>query len=510
MIRKSVISSALIFAISFSFVECQNDDPWHMVQDILSRISPPQIPDRRCNILDFNAVRSPNDDDVEAPPSTVDANTNAFKNAIQSCHDLGGGTVYVPEGTYITSAITLLSNISLEVSSGAIIRFTRDTTKYPIVFTRWEGIELMNYSPFIYAFEAENIAITGSGIIDGNCDCEHWWPWKGTWSRQCWVTVPENQTNARNALFQMAEDNVPVEQRVFGEGHFLRPQFIQPYRSKNVLIENVTILNSPMWIVHPVLCENVIVRNINITSLGPNSDGVDPESCKDVWIYRVYFQSGDDDIAIKSGRNADGRRINVPSENIVIQNCTMADGHGGITLGSCISGGVRNIFAENCYLDSPNLDTAIRVKNNALRGGLLEKFYLRNIRVGQVAKQVVEVDFYYEEGPNADFVPVLKEVFIDNVNVTGGAPYSMVVKGYPSPNSSYIEMTLSNINFAGLKNTPHYIVENVDSINFSEVKVQIWQQWNTTDESSSAQSFGASALIILGITIFFNILVSLN
>lgn len=132
---------------------------------ILARITPPQIPNRQCNIANFGAVRSPNDDDVTAPNATVDANINAFKNAIQSCHDNGGGTVYVPEGTYITSAITLLSNISLEVSSGAIIRFTRDTTKYPIVFTRWEGIELMNYSPFIYAFEAENIAITGNVLV---------------------------------------------------------------------------------------------------------------------------------------------------------------------------------------------------------------------------------------------------------------------------------------------------------------------------------------------------------
>lgn len=133
---------------------------------ILSRITPPLIPDRQCNILDFNATRSANNDDVEAPTEIVDANINAFRNAIQSCHDNGGGTVYVPEGTYITSAITLLSNISLEVSSGAIIRFTRDTTKYPLVFTRWEGIELMNYSPFIYAFEAENIAITGNVLAD--------------------------------------------------------------------------------------------------------------------------------------------------------------------------------------------------------------------------------------------------------------------------------------------------------------------------------------------------------
>lgn len=138
-----------------------------------------------------------------------------------------------------------------------------------------------------------------------------------------------------------------------------------------------------------VLCENVIIRNINITSLGPNSDGVDPESCKDVWITGVSFNNGDDNIAINSGRNADGRRVNKPSENIVIQNCSMADGHGGITLGSGCSGGIRNIFAEDCVLDSSSLDTAIRVKNNAIRGGRLENFNVRNIVVGRVAKQVV-------------------------------------------------------------------------------------------------------------------------
>jgi len=302
----------------------------------------------------------------------------------------------------------------------------------------------------------------------------------------------------------MAEDHIPVNERVFGEGDFLRPQFIQPYRSKNVLIEGVTILNSPMWIVHPVLCENVIIRNINITSLGPNSDGVDPESCKDVLITGVYFNSGDDDIAIKSGRNEDGRRINVPSENIVIQNCTMADGHGGITLGSCISGGVRNVFAEDCYLDSTNLDTAIRVKNNALRGGLLEKFYIRNIRVGRVAKQVIEVDFYYEEGPNADFKPILRDVFIENVEVTGGAPYSLFVKGYPTSDTSYIGMTLRNITISGLTSTPHYVLENVDYIDSSEVYVQAWQEWDL--KISGAHTLLAPASLLLMVLTFSTIL----
>jgi polygalacturonase len=341
----------------------------------------------------------------------------------------------------------------------------------------------MNYSPFIYAFEATNIALSGEGIVDGNCDCEHWWPWKGTWSRQCWETTPENQAKSRAALFQMAEDNIPVEYRVFGDGHYLRPQFIQPYRSTNVLIEGITILNSPMWIVHPVLCTNVIVRNINITSLGPNSDGVDPESCKDVWITGVYFNNGDDNIAIKSGRNADGRRVNVTSENIVIQNCEFKNGHGGLTLGSCISGGVRNVFAEDCYLSSTALDTAIRIKNNALRGGLLEKFYLRNIRVGTVAKQVIEVDFFYEEGPNAPFVPVIKDFVIQNLTLENGAPYSLYVRGYPNhPTTSYIGITIQNATLNGVTRDPHFVLENVDNVITENVKVN-GVDWDWDNES---------------------------
>jgi len=276
----------------------------------------------------------------------------------------------------------------------------------------------------------------------------------------------------------MAEDEVPVEERVFGDGHYLRPQFIQPYRTKNVLIEGVTITNSPMWIVHPVLCENVIIRNINISSLGPNSDGVDPESCKDVWIKNVTFNNGDDDIAIKSGRNADGRRVGIPSENIVIQDCNMANGHGGLTLGSCCSGGIRNVFAEDCFLSSPSLDTAIRVKNNALRGGLLEGFYLRNIVVGTVAKQVIEVDFFYEEGPNADFVPVIKDFVVQNLTLLESAPYSLYMRGYPQhPNTSYIGLTLEDATFNGVVQDPHFVTQDVDIVDTTNVIVNggIWE-----------------------------------
>src|ERR1700722_2116294 len=244
--------------------------------------------------------------------------------------------------------------------------------------------ELMNYSPFIYAFEQETIAITGEGTIDGNCDCEHWRPWKGR--TNCgWKSGDASQEKDRNHLFDMAERGVPVSQRVFDEGHYLRPQFIQPYRCKNVLIEDVRLFNSPMWQVHPVLCTNVTVRGLTISGFGPNTDGCDPESCTDVLGENCFFNTGDDCIAIKSGRNTDGRILDMPSQNTIIRDCRMKDDHGGVTVGSESSGGVRNVFSENCQMDSPHLDIAVRFKNNAMRGGLIENIFARNIDIGEVA-----------------------------------------------------------------------------------------------------------------------------
>jgi polygalacturonase len=232
-------------------------------------------------------------------------------------------------------------------------------------------MELMNYSPLVYAYGEENIALTGSGTLDGQASETSWWPWKGAWKTHAeWASVP-NQLAARARLIDMVEHGVPVAQRVFGEGDHLRPQFIQPYGCRNVLIEGVTLLRAPMWQVHPVLCTNVTVRGLHISSHGPNNDGCNPESCRDVLIENTYFDTGDDCIAIKSGRNADGRRLAVPSENIVIRNCRMKDGHGGVTIGSEMSGGVRNVFVESCDMDSPELERALRLKTNALRGGFI-------------------------------------------------------------------------------------------------------------------------------------------
>jgi polygalacturonase len=263
-----------------------------------------------------------------------------------------------------------------------------------------------------------------------------------------------------------------VNERIFGEGHYLRPQFIQPYRCKNVLIQGVTLKNSPMWQVHPVLCTNVTVSRMTITGAsmnresGPNTDGCDPESCTDVLIDNCKFNTGDDCIAIKAGRNEDGRRVNMPSQNIVIRDCHMADGHGGVTIGSEISGGVRNVFAENCRMDSPRLDTAVRIKNNAMRGGLLENIFVRNIEVGEVAQAGVSIDFFYEEGPAGKFTPVVRNVGIQGLN-TRKAQYALYLRGLK--NAPIGEVTLVDCNLQGVEK-PN-VVENVNGLALKNVRI---------------------------------------
>jgi polygalacturonase len=310
---------------------------------------------------------------------------------------------------FLTGAIHLRSRINLVLAKGAVLRFSTDPAKYlPAVYTRWEGVECMNYSALIYAYDQENIAVTGEGVLDGQASRENWWRWKGG-DPSC------DQKEGRKRLFAMGERGVPVAERVFGEGAYLRPNFFQPYKCRNVLVQGVTFRNSPMWFLHPVLCRNVSVIGVTVEGKGPNNDGCDPESCIDVLIKDCRFDTGDDCIAIKSGRNNDGRRINVPSANLVIQKCSMKDGHGGVVIGSEVSGGVRNVFAEECVMDSPNLERALRIKTNAVRGGLLENIYMRNVRVGEVSDAVVKVDFYYEEGDAGDHVPVLRNVVVQKV-----------------------------------------------------------------------------------------------
>ncbi len=283
----------------------------------------------------------------------------------------------------------------------------------------------MNYSPFIYAFEQENIAITGEGTLDGQANENAWWPW----ARRSRDTNKPASSADRDSLERQADRGVPVQQRLYGDGHRLRPSFIQTYRCQNVLIDGVRIENSPMWAIHPVLSRNVTAQNVKIVSHGPNNDGCNPESCSDVLIKNCYFDTGDDCIAIKSGRNADGRRINVPCENVIIQGCQMRDGHGGVVIGSEVSGGIRNVFAEDCVMDSPNLERALRVKTNSIRGGIIENLFYRNIRVGQVAEAVILITFYYEEGDAGEFTPIVRNIAVTNLR-SEKSEYALLLQGY--------------------------------------------------------------------------------
>ena len=447
-------SAGLIILPNVAF--SQSADPWKTeYPKILGRIKAPKFPKRDFLITKYGAKAVAGFDSREA-----------INKAIDACSKAGGGRVVVPAGEFLTGAIRLKSNVNLHVSKGATLKFSMDPNAYlPIVHTRWEGMELMHLSPFIYAYEQTNVAITGEGTLDGQGK-SFFWKWHGNPNYGGDPKVL-SQRPARARLYEMMDKNVPVAERIFGLGHYLRPQFIQPYKCKNVLIEGVTIVDSPMWEVHPVLCENVIVRDLHISTHGPNNDGCDPESCKDVLIDNCFFDTGDDCIAIKSGRNNDGRRINVPTENIIVRNCTMKDGHGGITVGSEISGGVRNLFAHDCKMDSPNLDHALRVKNNASRGGLLENFYFKNITVGEVAHAVITIDFNYEEGAKGDFTPVVRNYVVDNLT-SGKSKYAVDIQGLDK--FPIYDVAISNSNFGVVENKS--VIKNVKGLKLNNVTVE--------------------------------------
>ena len=353
---------------------------------ILARIRPPGFPRH-----DFPITR------YSATEGGVQKCTEAIAKAIDACSKAGGGRVIVPKGTFLTGAVHLKSNVNLHLEDGAILRFSTAHQDYPVVFIRFEGTEVMNFSPLIYAFEQNNIAVTGPGTLDGGAGAEHWWNMRGAYNRDEDKRIAS--PNASRALVAMADKDTSVKDRVFGEGFNLRPNFVQPIRCNNVLFESFSMINSPMWELNPVQCRNVTVRGVKISSHGPNNDGCDPECSTDVLIENCEFHTGDDCVSIKSGRNRDGRRVNIPCQNIIVRNNRMKDGHGGVAVGSEVSGGIRNVFIENNQMDSPHLQNALRIKTNSYRGGDLSNVVFRNNTVGEVAQAIVAVDFFYEEGP---------------------------------------------------------------------------------------------------------------
>lgn len=449
MMRWILCGLCLCLAVASPVGAMTAEDGWKRVPEILERIQPPVFPDGDFLITDFGARAYVRTD-----------NTEAFRKAIEACHTAGGGRIVVPEGTFLTGPIHLKSNVNLHLAEGAVISFITHPHRYlPVVFTRFEGTECWNFSPLVYAFEQENIAITGRGTLDGNADFSNWWFWKGP------------QQPDVDALVKQAEDNVPVDQRRYGLGHKLRPNMIQPYRCKNILIEGVTVKNSPMWHIHPVLSQNITIRDVTVIGHGPNNDGANPESCRDVLIENCYFDTGDDCIAVKSGRNADGRRLNIPSENIIIRNCTMKDGHGGVVIGSEISGGARNIFAENCLMNSPNLDRGLRIKTNSVRGGVVENIFMRNVTIQQVREAALLINFYYQEGDAGAFDPVVQNIFMDNVRCYKSR-YPWLLRGYER--SPICNVVLTHCVFENMQREG--IAEAVENFVVTERKTVPWSE----------------------------------
>ncbi|MGB2578701.1 polygalacturonase [Elusimicrobium simillimum] len=414
---------------------------WSMAEEIRTHIKEPVFPDYCVNIKDFGAV-----------PGDGKLDTAAIQNAIKAVHEKGGGTVIVPKGDFDTGAITLLSNVNLHLEDAdSKLLFTKEINEknYPIVYTHWEATPIYNYSPLIYANGATNIGLTGKGVLDGQANYKDtWWNWRNK------IPVPgtdkktELQTPGMEKTRQQNNDGVPVKDRIYGDGWYLRPNFIQVINCKNVLLEGVTLTRSPMWQVNPVLSENIIVRRMTLNSYGTNTDGVDPESCNYVLIEENYFDSGDDCIAIKSGRDRDGREINVPSQNILILNNEMKAGHGGIAIGSEMSGGVRNVFADGNHFDSLDLTFPLRLKTNAKRGGTIENIYLRNSVIENVNASVIHGTMLYSEGRNGAFTPEFKNIVIENVKSKGGT-YGIFLEAFEE--SPITGLVLRNLEISGVK-----------------------------------------------------------
>ena len=430
------------------------NNPWEKMDLIVKNISQVKFLKKDYSIKDYGAVAD-----------GVTFNTSAFEKAIKACAANGGGKVIVPNGKYLTGPIHLENNVNLHLEDNAEILFSINPKDYPIVHTSFEGTELMNYSPLIYAKNKTNVAITGKGTLNGQANSTNWWVWSGGKSYGWEKGIPsQNDPANREVLVDMAEKGIPVAERVFGEGRYLRPNFIEFFECNTVLIKDIKVINAPFWILHPMKSNNIIIDGVTVNSHGPNNDGCDPEYSQNIIIKNCVFNTGDDCIAIKSGRDADGRRVAIPSKNIIVQNCKMIDGHGGVVIGSEISAGVNNVFVENCVMDSPNLDRAIRIKTNSKRGGVIEDVYVRNLEVGTVKECVLKLNMFYNVygSQTGNFIPVIRNISLENVKVKKAGKYGVWAEGYKE--SPVENITLKNVVIE--KSDSIYLLKNIKNFNF--------------------------------------------
>ena len=431
----------------------------------------PQFTDKVYDITKYGAK----------PANTAAKNQKAIQKAIDKCSAKGGGRVVIPAGQkFLTAAIQLKSGVNLEVQEGAVLEFAFEPELYPIVPTRWEGLDCWNLSPLIYAYQARDIAVTGKGTIDGGGSNDTWWPWCGSKKFGMKEGGIAQNMGARARLLKQAEDGVDMDQRRFGPTDGLRPQMINFNQCEGILIEDVTLLRSPFWVIHPLLSKDITVRGVHINNNGPNGDGCDPESCDRVLIENCFFNTGDDCIAIKSGRNNDGREggqgrfAGTASKNIIIRNSKFNNGHGGVVIGSEISGGCQNVYAENCEMDSPSLDRVLRIKTNSCRGGIIENINIRNITVGQCGEAVLKINTDYEprEVCCRGFYPTVRNVTMENVTCKK-SKYGVMIVGYEDQKLAYTvnNITVRNCQFDGVYNKPIHQIGLAQDVKYENLMI---------------------------------------
>lgn len=436
------ISFYLITVLCFNMLLAQTNPKVAAVEieRIVNRIQLPVIPKYKVNVIQFGAKG--------------DSVTNcklAFDKAMKACAKKQGGTIIVPKGIYtINGPIHFVSNVKLHLEDGAKIRFGSNPKDYPLVLTSWEGTMLYNYSPLIYGNNVENVAITGNGIIDGEA--------KNTWIK--WKPLEEKDKLLSR---EMNHNNVPLNERIFGEGHFLRPQLIQFFNSKNILIEDVKIEDSPFWCIHLLKSSSISLRGLKYDAQNNNNDGIDPEYSSDILIENIQFNNGDDNVAIKAGRDDEGRaNSNSPSENIVIRNCEFKGLH-AVVIGSEMSAGVRNVFVDNCKA-SGYLKRGIYIKTNSDRGGYVKDLYFSNIALGQVEDCIYMTANYHGEGGGL-YPSKISDIYISNVSCESASNTAIVIEGFPEKKVENV--VLDRITIKSAKNG--MTLTNTQNISVNEI-----------------------------------------
>jgi len=439
---KRVFLSLYILTVAFYTQAQITPFPNAEVDSILNHIQLPHTADYTINVAKLGAKGD-----------SVTNCKSAFDKAMAYCKRHNGGTIIVPRGVYtLNGPIHFVSNVNLVLQAGAKIRFSDNPEYYlPMVLTSWEGTFLYNYSPLIYAYNCHDIAISGEGTIDGE-------------GEKNWDSYKDKEVPDKLLSREMNHSNMPLNERLFGKNHFLRPQLIQFFNCKNILVENIRIENAPFWCLHLLKSESVTLRGLKYHALNHNNDGIDPEYSKNILIENISFDNGDDNIAIKAGRDHEGRaNSNTPSENIIIRNCIFKGLH-GVVLGSELSAGVRNVYIDNCKT-SGYLKRGIYFKTNADRGGFIKNIHVRNIQLDEVEDCLYITANYQGEGNG--FATEISDIWFSDITCNKVSETAIVLQGYAQKKIRNVYFDTINIKLAKNGTT----ITNTEKVELNEVVI---------------------------------------